>query len=238
MNLDRYLSVGLGFILFGVPLAAYSYLVLESVPYTSLGLACIILGSTIALVPENPIPTQTIRAMVEGACINIEALLEEVDVTSKAIYLPPRDDRGYAFIPIQNVEVDPWSVIDAPLRVFTEADGEPGIVVFPPGSEIVRLSLLDDESSLEEALNYVLVDFLESANSVKTVDTGDSIVVSIDRPRMKTDFARYEMVLGSLPTSIAGSVASKVLGKPVILLEEHESREQLISTFRVVDGPG
>ena len=74
--LDRYTALGLGLATFGVPFAAFSYLILLNIPLTALGIACAILGATVALIPESPVPTQTIRAMVEGSCASVESLLE------------------------------------------------------------------------------------------------------------------------------------------------------------------
>jgi hypothetical protein len=46
------------------------------------------------------------------------------------------------------------------------------------------------------------------------------------------------MVLGSLPTSIAGCVLSATLGKPVELVEEAASGKILNATFRVLESIG
>ncbi len=72
MKLDNYSYLGLGLMGFGVPFAGFSYWVLLNIPLTSLGLATVILGVTLLLVPSNPVPRQHIRAMVEGSLVNIE----------------------------------------------------------------------------------------------------------------------------------------------------------------------
>ena len=239
-SLDRYLSFGLGLIVFGVPFTLYSFYLLLSIPLTALGIACIVLGATVLLVPSSPVPANTVRAMVEGASINIEALLEEFDAKDKAVYLPPRDGRSWAFVPLSD---NPgasaaWAAMDAPVRVMTDVEGEPGLMVFPPGSEIVRLSLLSEESGIEEALNYVLVDFLEAVDSVKAVTAEDRIIVQMENPRIRTDFPRFEMVLGSIPTSLAGCVVATVLGKPMLFIEETVLGKQIRATFRIAPKNG
>ncbi len=90
-RLDRYMAFGLGLAIFGGPFAAFSYLILLSIPLTALGIACVVLGASIALVPESPVPTQTIRARVEGSCAGVESILEEFNAKNTAVYLPPRD---------------------------------------------------------------------------------------------------------------------------------------------------
>ena len=238
--MNNYEAFGLGLIIFGISLATYSYEVLLNVPFTTLGLACLILGATLLQVPDTPVPTTQIRAMMEGACVNIEALLEEFNANEKAVYLPPRNDRVYAFVPLSNNPgVGDVNLLDkAPLRVITEAGGEPGLIIFPPGSEVVRLSLLSEESGVEEALNFVLVDFLEAVESVKAVEDSDRIVVEMNSPRVETDFPRFERVLGSVVTSVAGCVISRVLGKPVIFEDEEVDGDRVRGMFRVASVVG
>lgn len=229
--------MGLGLITFGVPFAYYSYIVLNNISFTSLGLACVILGVTLLQVPSNPIPKKDVRAMMEGSCINIEAVLEEFDAKGKAVYLPPKDGRVYSFVSINNnVKIDPLKVIDAPLRVLSESYDFPGIIVFPPGSEVVRLASIPEDSGIEESLNYVLVDFLEAAESIKSIENEDRVIVEINKPKVTTEFPRYKISLGSLTTSIAGCVLSYIQRKPVYYVGEENSSQKILATFEVSHG--
>ena len=233
---DPYIRAGAVLMAFGVPFAVYSYLVLLDVTFTALGLASVVLGATALLIPSSPVPAGTVRAMVEGASVNVEALLEEYDASSKAYYLPPVDDRVYCFVPLSG-DVGGWQldmVMGAPVRVITEVAGVRGLMVFPPGSEIVRLSLLGEESGLEDALSYVLVDYLEAVESVKAVESGDRVVVQLNRYRVDTDFPRVKLCLGSIPVSTAGCVLAWVTEKPVLFVDEDGSGESTTATFRVM----
>jgi hypothetical protein len=225
-------------IIFGSPFAVYAFLVLLSVPLTALGIACVVLGATIALIPESPVPGNMIRAMVEGSCAGVEALLEEFNAKEKAVYLPPRNGRVVALIFYKKDPRLAWKASEVPVRVVTEVAGEPALMVFPPGSEIVRLGMLGEESGVEEALSYVLTDFLEAVESVKSVEVGRSIVVKMTNPKIRTDFPRFNMCLGSLPTSIAGCVLAQVLGKPVALIEEQAIERTITATFEVPETAG
>jgi hypothetical protein len=227
-------------IVFGGPFAAFSYLVLLNVPFTALGLACVVLGATLMLTPSSPVPVHTIRAMVEGSCVNVEALLEEFDARWKAVYLPPRDGRVYAYVPLtRNPGASAaWAAMGAPLRVVTEVEGEPGLLVFPPGSEVVRLSMLSPDAGIEEALNHVLVDFVEAAESVKAVREGGRVVVDIKTSRVETEFPRFRMVLGSLCTSIVGCVLSTVLGVPLLVQDEQVDGRSIRVIFLEVPRAG
>jgi len=232
-DLDRYQALALVLTGFGLPLAVFSYLILFNVPLTALGFACVILGATAAFIPSSPVPAATVRAMVEGASVNIEALLEEFNARERAVYLPPRDGRVYAYVPLTpNPGTDAaWAAQKAPMRVVTEADGEPGLLVFPPGSEIVRLSLLSPEAGVEDALSHVLVDFMESVESVKAVRDGGRVVVDMKTARAETEFPRFRKTLGSMSTSTAGCVLSTVLGAPVILQSEQVEEGKIRAVF-------
>jgi hypothetical protein len=239
-QLSRYEALGLSLIIFGVPLSAYAHYVLLNTPFTALGVACIVLGASLMIVPGNPVPAVNVRAMVEGSCVNVEALLEEFDAKEKAVYLPPRDDRVFAYVPLHggSGETDFEYLEKVPLRVLVDVGGSPGLFVFPPGSEVVRLSLLPEDSGIEDALQYVLVDYLEGVRSVKAIRESDKVVVEVNDPRLRTDFPRFQRVLGSLTTSVSGCVLSSVLGKPSLFVEEEINGGRIRSVFRVIDGFG
>jgi len=173
---------------------------------------------------------------VEGSCVNVEALLEECNVMEKAFYLPPREGRVYVFVPLRSNPhlPDAGEVMRAPMRVITEARGSPGLLIFPPGSELTRLSGLSSGSGLEDALRHVLVDFVEAVESVKAVGEADKVVVDLVKPRIRTDFPRFRRVLGSLVTSIAGCVLASCLEVPVVFDEEQVDGERVRAVFRMM----
>ena len=178
--------------------------------------------------------------MVEGSCVNIEALLEEFDAEHKAVYLPPREGRVYAYVPLTSNPgpSNTWAAQEAPIRILTRVGGEPGLLVFPPGSEIVRLSMLTPESGIEEALTYVLVDFLEAVHSVKAVQDGQQFIIQMSGVRIGTEFPRFRQILGNLPTSTAGCVLSTVTGAPVLLMDEQMEDDNTRCIFGLVPKDG
>jgi hypothetical protein len=175
--------------------------------------------------------------MMEASCINIEAVLEEFDAKGKAIYLPPKNGRVYSFVTLDNyIKVDPLKVVDAPLRVLSKYCGSPSLIVFPPGSEAVRLASIPEDSGIEESLSFVLVDFLEAAESIKSIENEDRIIVEINKPKVITEFPRYKISLGSLTTSIAGCVLSHVKKTPVYFINEENFSQKITATFEVSHG--
>jgi len=237
LSVDRVTGTGLSLIVFGLIFGGYSYFVVLDSTYTAFGLACVVLGSVMVMVPSNPVPLSVVRAMIEGSAVNIEAVLEEYQARSKAYYLPPRDGRVYCYVPFGAEFSDRGllAVLKAPVRVFTNNGGVPGVMVFPPGSEIVRVAALGEEAGVENALVYVLVDYLEAVDSVKTVEEGDNLVVQISSPRMSTDFPLFRECLGSVTVSVVGCVAAWVKGKPLAFLGEDSVDGYVTARFRVVD---
>jgi hypothetical protein len=233
---DRYTGVGLALTVFGAVFAVFSHFVLYEVVFTALGMASVILGASLFLVPGSPVPYGAVRAMVEASALNVEALLEEFDAKRRAYYLPPRDGRVYCYVPLGDGfdERDLGRVLGAPLRVVSGVAGLAGLMVFPPGAEVVRMAEVGEESGLEDALSYVLVDFLEAVDRVKVAETGDNLVVELSGSKLGTVFNRVNMCLGSSAVSVAGCVASWVLGVPVVYVEEYARGRAVVAHFRVV----
>lgn len=229
--MDRYQYTGMVLASFGVPFALYSYFVLFSIPLTAFGLSCIILGVTLFLVPPNPLPSLQIRSMLEGSLVNIEAILEEYNVMGKGVY-NLYDGRVNTLIPISNKELK-GDFHNLPIRVFSRIGEEPCVRIFPPGSEVVRLAMLPEEIGLEDALNSVLVDFVELVDSVKMVQEFGQIIVELDNPKADSEFPRVSHSLGSLPVSVAGCIISSVLRKEVAYKRQEETTEGVIAFFDV-----
>ena len=236
--MDNYQYLGIGFIAFGVPFAAYSYLVLFSIPLTALGLGTLILGLALLQIPSSPIPGHHIRAMVEASLVNIEALLEEYDARGKAVYLMV-GERVNAFIPLREGPIIDWLILEEiPNRVLTRIGDVEGLLVFPPGSELVRLALLPEEIGAEDALNSVLVDLVESVDIVKAVVEGDQVVVELFKPKNDARYMRIDRCLGSLPVSIAGCVLAEAMGKSVLFQREEAEGLKVSAFYRLLGESG
>jgi hypothetical protein len=233
-DIGRYTAVGVGLVVFGALFAEYAFLMLLSVPLTALGISCVILGITTVLIPDSPIPASNIRSMIKGSCLNIEALLEEFNVEERCIYLPPRDGKVFAYVPLGTSHglSNGWQAMEAPIRVVTEVGGESGLMVFLPLSNDM-LSSIEEDTKAEEALNDILVEKLEFLETVKEAGSGDELVVRMSGSRMGTDLPRFKKVLGSLPTSIAGCVLASVFNKPLAFKKEEVSGRVINATFEV-----
>ena len=240
--MDRYQKVGLGLAIFGAILALYSQLFLAIIPFTAFGLASIILGVAITMVPDSPISSQIVTTMVEASCAQVEAVLEDIRAKERAAYLPTKDGKVVAFIPFKPSDYSStWEAKEKILGLVVTIRGAPSLIIRPPGSEIVRQAGLErggDESDVDKALSNVLVDFLEAADSVKTISEGNTILVMINKPRIKTDYPLFNHVLGSFVTSLSGCIVAHVLDKPMKLVDEQVTDTFVKATFEVPPGSG
>lgn len=231
--MDKYQQLGVGLLSFGAVFSSFSYIILHSNPFTAFGLSTIILGTTLLFVPESASPTQHIRAMIEASLVNIEALLEEYNVMGKAVYLAPVEDRVAAFIPLNTGQNYPSNLEGIPRRVYAEKDGVKGVVVYPPGSELVRLNTLPEEIGLEDALNMVLVDYSELADNIKAVVEKEQVIVEISAPKTASSYDRVNHSMGSLTVSIAGCVIANALNRHVFFMREEANEGQVTGFYRL-----
>ena len=227
----RYLSFGVALSAFGAVVASVSYFALFSVPFTALGVACAILGLATVNLPEQSVPKRAVRALLQGATLSIEALLEEFNADGKGVYLPPKDGLVLAYVPLGPETPSPEAVGRAPRRVVTEADGVPVLLVFPPAAEVVRAS---EPAGLEESLQRLLCEVTELCSSVKSVESDGAVVVEMKGVKVGTEAVRYRRALGSIPAGVAACVIAAQKGRGVAVASETEDGGATVATFRLV----
>ncbi len=185
---------------------------------------------------SSSLSAHDVRAMIEGSCVNIETLLEEFNARGRAVFLPPRDGSVYAFVPLEpnGKPSTAWAASESPINVLIDANGELGLMIFPPGSEVIGLSQLNHKYGIEKALKYVLIDFLGAVESLKADRRQGGVVVEMIVSREPTKFPMCKQSFGTLPTSIAGCILSTVLEVPLRLLYEQEEERIVSSTFEEI----
>ena len=198
----------------GVSLSLISYWLLSSVPLTALGVGSVIVGASLLSTPPNPLPKPSLKLMLEGSIVNLEALLEEFDVKAKGYYVP-RGDEVYVYVPLKE-GVGPPKGYDPPRGLFVEEGGGPYLVLVSPSSYIAKLVSSTD---LELAIAEALVDLCELVRSVRVALVGD-VMLEVKDPSVSLGNAGFEKVLGSLEASTAATLAAKLLGRPVRVASE------------------
>jgi hypothetical protein len=110
----------------------------------------------------------------------------------------------------------------APRRFIIDRKGVKGLLLIPPGNEIVRLAKVEKRADLEEALRATLVEFSDLARGVLEIeeDGGKVAKVQITKPQLSSESPYFNDSLGSPVSCVASCVAAAVKGVPVRILDE------------------
>jgi len=154
-------------------------------------LASFLIGLLLIYVPtERTVSPQLVSASCLSSLVNLNSLLEELGVGSKAIYLPAKKEthQPCAFLPlVQNLDLS--SVFPKRLDgsglfiVNAQNPHQSGLALVPPGSSLA--TLIERESGidfynvrldeLENALRTGLVEALEIAEDVRVMFVDESV---------------------------------------------------------------
>ncbi|MEM0118140.1 MAG: hypothetical protein QXV32_06810 [Conexivisphaerales archaeon] len=219
---------------FGLVVSSISYFILSSIPFTALGIGALIIGVASMMLPPSPVPKSLVSEMLRNSATNIEALLEEFQVSGKALFLPPREGYVTAFLTIEDVPLaEVAESPEIPLRVLSIASGRRGLRIFPPGSELARSAEAYEEQNYEQLLSLIIVDQSELAQSVKVVSKNEQVVVEINRPKVLPKLPRFNRSLGTLPSCIAATCLAFSSGKRVAIEEERVNDDKILLSLRL-----
>ncbi len=256
LRMNRLTGVGVGLVGFGAVLALFSYFVLVNVPLTTLGIAFAILGLVVLILPEYLVPHEVVKGMISGSVTNIEAVLEEFGAVREATYLPPREGKVYAYVPLSGnpsyPELD--QIVNAPKRIISNVDGHPGLFIYPPGSDVVALSGVSRDGNIgegeridgnekrslddflpevENGISYCLVDFTELVSKVQVNFEKNKIFLGMKNVKVEVEAPRFSRILGSIPTSLAACVVAGVCKMPVKIVQERQEGKWLRAVLEV-----
>ena len=218
----------------GAIFAPLSYFILGSVPLTAVGMSAVIIGFTcIALANTRPyISPQACELMLKTGMENTAALLEELGLRSKAIYLPSTMRNGHPQALIPLVEDREIQLVKSKIsgRLIVRYGVNPddmAIAVTTPGS--MNVDMLETKpgptsGEIAAAATYLLTGVLDIADSV-TVNLADARVdVEVSGSKLHYEDIWYYRCLGSPIASIVAAISSEALQKPVRIREESYSK--------------
>lgn len=232
--------MGLGLCLAGAIFAPVSYFIISSVPLTAVGTSIIVIGFVcIALSNTRPyLSPEACELMLKTGMENTAALLEELGIRSKAVYLPStmRDGHPQALVPLVEDREVQLVKDKIPGRLIVRYGLNPddmAIAVTTAGS--INIDMLETKpgptsEEIEAAATYILTGVLDIANSV-TVKLADSQVnIAVSGARLHYEDIWYYRCLGSPIASIVAAISSEALGKPVRIREEsyHQGRASIV----------
>jgi hypothetical protein len=232
--LNPYRLLGLCFCVAGAVFAPTSYFILNSVPLTAVGISAVMIGFTsIALSGTRPyLSPEACQLMLKTGMENTAALLEELGLRNKAIYLPSSMRNGHpqAVIPLkepENARELKDKILGRLIVRYGPGPADMAIAVTTPGS--MNIDLLETKpgptaGEIEAAAAYILTGVLDIANSVSVTLDGGRIDVEVRGPRMRYEDIWYHRCLGSPIASIMAAVSSEALGRPTRIVEESNVR--------------
>jgi hypothetical protein len=233
---SRYRLLGASLVVAGLCLTPVAYVVIEAIPLAALGLSMIILGTVcLALDVASPkVPAGVSMILMEAGVENLAVLIEELGLRSRGIYLPSSSvahQKAQALIPLRpnGARLTFGSPISQRLIVkYGPEESDVGLLVSTPGSAAVEM--LDSKpgassSEMSMTLTSLIVGAIDAADSVNVFTDSEKVTVEVSGSRFRTKNTRLQDCLGSPLASIAASVASEALDKPV-LIEGEESRRR------------
>lgn len=189
--------------------------------------------TAIALAKARPyLSPESCEVMLRTGMENISALIEELGLKSKAIYLPSfiRDGKAQAVIPLHENDNIQQIKGKIPGRLIVRYGNNPedmAIAVSTPGS--INIGMLESKpgptaSEIESAASYVLAGLLDLANSVSVSLSDKRVDAEISGSRVRYEDIWFYQCLGSPLASIIAAISSEALGKPVRILEEKHDK--------------
>ena len=233
--------LGINFLIVGMLVSTLGFAVAQSIPIASFGFALALMGALIVLIVPESIPQDAYRSLLKDSIANVEILLEESGLRNRAYFIRLEESGQIrAFIPLENSEknigengaeqsirsAQSVSLVKelnkAPRRLIMNYKGLRGLLIVPPGSEIVNLTKIAAGDDVEDALNRVLVDFSDIANSILVLDQEDQtgVRVLVKGPKVFSDSPYFNDCLGSPVGSIVACVLAAIYLAPVRIVDE------------------
>lgn len=230
---NPYQRLGVVLVVVGAALTPVLYFVVGSVPLAALALSTIILGLVSAMLgnarPE--ITPEASQMMLKTGMENLAALLEELGLRSRAVYLPSSPgNRPRALIPLDEDSSTPRTGQTPPDRLIARYGPnleDMCLVVTTPGA--VSLDSVDIASGggpdeIDGALNHLVVGIMDLADSISVHVVRDRVTVEVVKPKLKYENIWFYRCLGSPMASIAATVASQAMARPVRIVSEEETK--------------
>jgi hypothetical protein len=208
MNIDVYKGFGLILIVMGGVLALYTYFILGVNPLTALWIGLVITGASILLTPSQaPRRVREITVFIDKILMNITFFLETLRIFGNNLF-KSYDGNVYIFISKNYIDKIPD---DVEKNFIIYIDGEPVIRLVSP----INKDLVKDFAEPCPAIEYVLIEYLDSADRIECVEEDDRVVVRIIRPILPST-SRLDKTIGGVYGVVAGSIYALMRGETSI----------------------
>lgn len=235
---DRNTIVGIDFLVIGFIVAGLGYIGAQSIPIAAFGFAVAIIGALLLLIVPEPIPQDTYRGLLKDVITNIEIILEESQLKERAYFFRVENEMR-AFVPIihENIQSSERLVhilTTGPKRFITNFQGLRGIVLVPPGNELIKLAKVQKDDNIEEKLRSTLVGFSDLASSVLAIEEGNQIKIQIRDPKITSQSPLFNECLGTPVSCIACCVVSAIKEKAIRIIDEKSDKSIIRLTIEAM----
>lgn len=199
-------------------------------PLTAVGMSAVIIGLiSVALANTRPyISPEACELILRTGMENTAALIEELGLRGKAIYVPStmRDGHPQALVPLtdsQEIKLAREKITGRLIVRYGVNPDDMAIAVATPGS--LNIDMLTTKpgptaGEIEAATTYVLTGLLDIASSVNVKMTDSRVDIEIKGSKLRYEDIWFYRCLGSPIASIAAAISCEALGKPVRIKEE------------------
>jgi hypothetical protein len=172
---------------------------------------------------------------------NTSALVEEIGLRNKAIYLPSKvtGDKPKALIPLETpVELGKKTL---PRRLIIKYGPKPtdmGLLIITPGSAIQGMVEPKPDytaGDIESAVSQVLVGILCLADGAKATVSDERILVEAHNPRLENKNMWIFEIIGTPVASIIASIVAEVTDQKVTINSESNTRHTCSVELKIVE---
>jgi hypothetical protein len=237
--------LGLCLALTGSLLSLVSYFILNSIPLTALGISTLVLASISYTIGtgQPKIPPEASALLLQSGTENISALVEELGLKSKAVYLPSSMTGGkpQALMPLHSTP--PYlklGKIIFPKRLIVKYGANPedmGLLITTPGStvsETIASKPDATEADLESTLTSILSGNVNLADNAKITIDNDIMQVEISNPRLENKKMWIYESLGTPLASIVASAIAQILNEPIIVEEDQTLKGKTLLKLKLL----
>ena len=240
-----YTWTGLGLVIAAMALFCSDFFIFHQTWLMALSI-CMVILSFILLALGKAVPNMTPEVcslLLETGIDNMATLIEELGITTKAIYIPSSLSINHprAFIPLHSNGSNPQITRTLPQRLITRYGPNPediGLLISTIGS--AAAGMLEQKpgngsDELEHALTTLFSGRLGIADSTKVIYQENSIKVEIHKPRFTASADWSHQCLGGPLATITASIAAESKDKPVKITREEQRNGKYYIELEVID---
>jgi len=188
-------------------------------------------------------PPEVCSLLLETGIDNMATLIEELGITTKAIYIPSSLSTNYprAFIPLHSNGSTPQITRALPQRLIARYGTNPediGLLITTIGS--AAAGMLEGKpgngsDELEHALTSLFAGRLGIADRTRVIYRDNHITVEIHKPHFTASADWSHQCLGGPLATITASIAAESKDKPVKITREEQRNGKYLVELEVIE---